>query len=691
MPSTRTIWGHSYRYNSDAELQAYLATTTGFKLIPPRAGQPILKARHQQYNKACGIFSIAPMVEYMGYTRYQAGSSWERSTTFLRHQTGECENGTCYSADVLATNTLDVGYFASPEYIAQDVMRMNSYYSQRGYDPDDSQKQADYLAFLASVETGAASTHSCNGYYLSDSAAPYGECANPSYDFSEWLNSISNGCSNCTPSATDGMYAYFNRHAIFGCKDAKRFYLGGSLRKGDGVFVCSLEPEAVNRYRKVIKSFIDKHIPLEGVIRYGGHFVTIIGYANLDSDGLPLDIIAVNPHLHRNASFHEGSCPGPRPLYWVFRDMDQPQYWIDPGKPYRTDFHTCEDNSTTENQLTVFDNLSGFVAWMQHLELGCEAPAGWAYKLDQELDLPDSVALCSPEPDVPEWGQCIPPIYATKVDCYRDGNPIPHRQYIIYEDEFDYANRHYEIESRNTTCDDIMVTAGFAEINRTLESATIKRQGWNPGTKHWEMLQSWEKDSNSYLAVYSGQIGRRNVIRWNRSWPTDYWLAASGLAGTSTMRRTLITLQFHDGYKQEITIGPKGPQPVPRVFINHQSNSIGLEVSDTATLGLSLDNCGLNEHADYWLVAVTPFGAAFWSPAGWTTLVTPLFQGPLMYVDYIGFPAIALNGFPLGTYQFYFAVDTIMDGHISFDNLYYDNITMEVFRNRPNPFLPVEP
>jgi hypothetical protein len=584
----------------------------------------------------------------------------------------------------LSSNTLDVGYFASPEYIAQDVMRMNSYYSQRGYDSYDPQKKLDYLAFLASVEDGTASTHSCNWYYLSDSAAPYGECGNPSYDFSEWLNSISNGCSNCIPSATDGMYAYFNRHAIFGCKDAKRFYLGGSLRKGDGVFSCSLEPGAVNRYRKVIKSFIDNHIPLEGVIRYGGHFVTIIGYANLDSDGLPLDIIAVNPHLHRNAPFGEGGCPGPRPLYWVFRNMDQPQYWIDPGKPYRTDFHICEDNSTTENQLTVFDNLSGFVAWMQHLELGCEAPDGWAYKLDQELDLPDSVALCSPEPDVPEWGQCISPIYATTVNCYRDGNNTPHRQYIIYEDEFDYADRHYEIETRNTTCNDITVTAGFVEANRTLESAVIKRQGWNPDSKQWDTFQTLEKDDNSYIAILTGQVGRRNVISWNRSWPTNYWFAASGLSETYAMRRSVITLAFHDGYKQEITIGPQGPQPIPRVFINQQSNSIGLEEFDTATLGLSLDNSGLTASADYWLVAVTPFGAAFWTPAGWTTLVTPLFQGSLMYVDYIGFPAIALNGFPLGTYQFYFAVDTIMDGHISFDNLYSDNVAMEVMCNRLN-------
>ena len=216
--------GDSYRYNSDAELQTYLASTTGFKLVPSRAGQPILKARHQQYNSACGIFSLAPIVEYMGYTRYQPGSSWQRSTSFLRHQDGECENGVCYTSDVMATNTLDVGYYASPEYIAQDVMRMNSLYGSRGYVPGDPQKKIDYLAFLDDVESGDTLTTSCNWYYLSDSDQTYGECANPANDFSQWLNSIKNGCNSCDPSDTDGMYAYFNRQAIFGCKDAKRFY-----------------------------------------------------------------------------------------------------------------------------------------------------------------------------------------------------------------------------------------------------------------------------------------------------------------------------------------------------------------------------------------------------------------------------------------------------------------------------------
>lgn len=681
LTSTHSVWSHSYRYNSDTELQAYLATTTGFKLIPSRAGQPVLKARHQQYNRACGIFSIAPIVEYMGYTRYQADSSFERSTNFLRHQTGECENGTCYSSDVLASNTLDVGYFASPEYIAQDIMRMNSYYSRRGYDPGNPQKQVDYLAFLDSVETGSADTRSCRGYYQSDSAQPYAECADSSYDFSTWLNSISNGCSNCTPSATDGMYAYFNRHAIFGCKDAKRFYLGGTMYKLDGVASWDgLEQEDVDQYREVLKSFIDQHIPLEGVIRYGGHFVTIIGYANLDSDGLPVDIIAVNPHLQRNASFSEGGCSGPRPLYWVFRNMNQPQFWISPSASYRPDFHICEDNTNTADQLTVFDNLAGFVSWMQHLELGCEAPEGWAHKLDKKLDLADNAALCSPEADVPEWGQCKSPIYATTVDCYREGNTTPHRQYIVYEDEFDYANRHYEIESRNTTCDDIRVTAGFTEESRRLESATIKRQGWNPDTKNWDTFQSWEQDSNSYIGMSTGLIGRRNVISWHSSWPTNYWLTASGLEETHTMRRSLITLQFQDGYKQEVAIGPKGPQPVPRVFINQQPNDIRLERSDAVTVGVSLDNGGLNDHADYWLAAVTPLGTVFLSPDGWTFEVIPLYQGSLIHADYIEFPAIPLSDFPLGFYEFYFAVDSIMDGDISVDRIYYDNNTMELFR-----------
>ncbi|MEJ2023853.1 MAG: hypothetical protein P8Y00_02325, partial [Deltaproteobacteria bacterium] len=653
------LWGHSYRYHTDAELQTYLATTSNFKILPSRAGQTILKARHQQYNSACGIFSIAPIVEYMGYTRYQPGSSWVRNTQFLRHQAGECEGGVCYGSDVTATSSLDVGYFASPEYIAQDVMRINSFYGQRGYNPNDPQKKIDYLAFLDKVENGSSLTESCNWYYLSDSSLPYGECADSAYDFSEWLKSIGNGCNTCTPTEPDGMIAYFNRYAIFGCKDAKRFYLGGSLYTLDGTpGWYGLSSAAVNQYRKVIKSFIDNHIPLEGVIRYGGHFVTIIGYANLDEDGLPLDIIAVNPHLHRNANFGEGHCPGPRPLYWVFRDMDQPQYWIAPDKTYRADFHICEDNTTTESQLTVFDNLSGFISWMQHLELGCEAPEGWAYKLDQELKLPGNAALCRPEPDVPDWGTCVAPVYATIVNCYRDGKSTPHRQYIIYEDEFDYANHHFEFESRNTTCDDISVSAGFEEGGRRLASATITRQGWNANAQNWETFQTWDQDTNSYVAMLSGQTGIRNAIGWYGSWPENYWLTASGLAEPDTMRRTVIKLAFEDGHTQEIFIGPKGPQPVPGVFINQQAHSIRLRKTDTAQLGVSLDNGGLTDPVDYWLAAATPLGVLFYGPAGWTNEIRPFYQGPLMHAGPVAFPPISLHAFPAGSYQFYFGLDT---------------------------------
>ena len=87
------VFGHGYRYGDDSitaypPLKDYLATTSNYKLLPQRNGQPILRARHRQFGASCGIFSISPIIEYMGYARYTPGASFSETKQYLLYEAG---------------------------------------------------------------------------------------------------------------------------------------------------------------------------------------------------------------------------------------------------------------------------------------------------------------------------------------------------------------------------------------------------------------------------------------------------------------------------------------------------------------------------------------------------------------------------------------------------------------------------
>jgi hypothetical protein len=145
------------------------------------------------------------------------------------------------------------------------------------------------------------------------------------------------------------------------------------------------------------------------------------------------------------------------------------------------------------------------------------------------------------------------------------------------------------------------------------------------------------------------------------------------LAIGGTFRSTnwnLLLMRFHGGS------AANGVSP--DVTINGQNGPLSLQQTDSFRLSLSVENNGITDNSDWWLVADTPVGILFWTFLGWTTSPAPVYSGPLYNLNQFDSPAIPLNGLPPGTYTFYWAVDQMMDGAISPQSLSVDSATIQL-------------
>jgi len=113
---------------------------------------------------------------------------------------------------------------------------------------------------------------------------------------------------------------------------------------------------------------------------------------------------------------------------------------------------------------------------------------------------------------------------------------------------------------------------------------------------------------------------------------------------------------------------------------NGQDGPITLSHSDTLTISLSLDNNGRTDNADFWLAVDTSFGVFFYIlDEGWTDAWVPGYQGPLCYLDsYKVIRDMELLWIRAGKYTFYFGVDTVMDGEITWDKAVYDTVEVNI-------------
>jgi len=131
--------------------------------------------------------------------------------------------------------------------------------------------------------------------------------------------------------------------------------------------------------------------------------------------------------------------------------------------------------------------------------------------------------------------------------------------------------------------------------------------------------------------------------------------------------------EIADLEEQAITAISK-PIPIPDIKANNSNGSITLGQSDNLTLSIALNNNGQTDNADWWLAANTPFGWYYYDAyeGSWLSGLSFTYQGPLFDLALV--EVLNIAGLPVGTYIFYFGIDTDMNGSLDYDQLYYDAV-----------------
>jgi hypothetical protein len=121
----------------------------------------------------------------------------------------------------------------------------------------------------------------------------------------------------------------------------------------------------------------------------------------------------------------------------------------------------------------------------------------------------------------------------------------------------------------------------------------------------------------------------------------------------------------------------------PNIEVNGSKTSITFGTKDTMSVTISLDAENLSgSNADWWVAASTPMGWYYYVyPGQWYYAETlddigPAYQGPLFNLPPL--EVLNISGLPAGRYVFYFGVDTKMNGRIDFDQLFLDDIVMDL-------------
>ena len=120
------------------------------------------------------------------------------------------------------------------------------------------------------------------------------------------------------------------------------------------------------------------------------------------------------------------------------------------------------------------------------------------------------------------------------------------------------------------------------------------------------------------------------------------------------------------------------PEPIPDIRANDADGPAVLTQTESLRIAVGLDSGGAGDDADWWLAADTPFGIYFLTPDGWLPNLLPLHRGPLFSFPFFDLLAAPISVFPVGTYFFYFGVDTPMDGQLSFEGLRADRVEVSV-------------
>ncbi len=132
-------------------------------------------------------------------------------------------------------------------------------------------------------------------------------------------------------------------------------------------------------------------------------------------------------------------------------------------------------------------------------------------------------------------------------------------------------------------------------------------------------------------------------------------------------------------YKLDVdTSIPSEADPVPDIKVNDSDDPITVTTDDAISISIELQSFSYKgDDADWWLAQIDPEGMLYYlSGDTWNSDTQPLYQQALY--DFESTDIASLTDLSEGVYIFYFGVDLNMDGLVTYDNLFYDYVTVNV-------------
>jgi hypothetical protein len=124
------------------------------------------------------------------------------------------------------------------------------------------------------------------------------------------------------------------------------------------------------------------------------------------------------------------------------------------------------------------------------------------------------------------------------------------------------------------------------------------------------------------------------------------------------------------------------PSPTPDIKANGSDGPVTVSSGNPFTLTGQLNSGDMSgQNADWWVgvnIASSPPDDWYHYDLflGWMPGIIPTYQGPLFELN--PYDVSGMSGLPIGTYTFYFAVDTVMNGSIDMGQIYYDSVDVTI-------------
>ncbi|SEH06065.1 hypothetical protein [Candidatus Venteria ishoeyi] len=119
-------------------------------------------------------------------------------------------------------------------------------------------------------------------------------------------------------------------------------------------------------------------------------------------------------------------------------------------------------------------------------------------------------------------------------------------------------------------------------------------------------------------------------------------------------------------------------QPLPSIQVNGSTGSVAVASNEALQVSISLTTANTSAaDADWWLAVYGPGGWSHFDLSGqWLPDLAVTYQGALF--DFPVIPVSSLTAWSPGDYQFYFAVDTQMNGLLDMDSLFYSHVSVSL-------------